>query len=161
DDSAVRIEVPVLSGSERWGTVAMYFDPLRATGWRALFSDLLLQKILFVVCASLSVYYCYLKRVLQHLDPSRVIPARVRTAFDTLVDCVLVLDEDERIVLANRSFATQLNQSPEELQGQRADELPWQMPDEGRKEPFPWTCTLRDGKPQLGRLVHLKHSSGS
>ena len=43
----------------------------------------------------------YLKRMLRELDPSRSVPQRVRAAYDTLTEGLLVLDRNGAIVLAN------------------------------------------------------------
>jgi hypothetical protein len=45
----------------------------------------------FVVLAligalAFGAFYLYLRRVLEYLDPAKVVPDRVRTAFDTLAE---------------------------------------------------------------------------
>ena len=50
------------------------------------------------------LYYWYMRRVLEHLDPTKAIPDRVRKALDTLTEGVIVLDTSGRIVLANETF---------------------------------------------------------
>jgi len=52
-------------------------------------------------------YYLYLRRALQYLDPTAVIPERgIRLAFDRLGGRLLVLDLKGRIVLANSGVST-------------------------------------------------------
>ena len=55
----------------------------------------------FIGFAGLAGYYFILKRSLRELDPSRAIPERVKAAFDTLAEGVLILDEQEFVLLAN------------------------------------------------------------
>ena len=48
--------------------------------------------------------YLYLRRAPQYLDPGSVIPQRVRAAFDSLGEGVVILDAEERVMLTNRVF---------------------------------------------------------
>src|SRR5215470_12414192 len=47
-----------------------------------------------------ALYYWYMRRVLEQLDPTPAIPDRVRKALDTLTEGVIVVDIDGRVVLA-------------------------------------------------------------
>ena len=42
--------------------------------------------IFFISVASVVSFLIYLKRALQHLDPSKVVPPHVRAALDTLAE---------------------------------------------------------------------------
>ena len=111
-------EVPILKQGRRWGTVQIYFKTLRSD-WLVSWLPppwplIVLATLLTFVSARL-----YLRRILQHLDPSAVIPDRVRATLDTLAEGVLVLDKNERIVLANQAFAEKVGQSSTDLQGSR------------------------------------------
>ena len=113
--------LPLQHGGQPWGRLEMHFRPLHAHWLGASWVPLLLA-----ACGLCFVsFYVYLRRMLRHLDPSKVIPGRVRTAFDTLADGVLVLDPEGRIVLANRAFGDVLGQPPAQLIGRPAAELGW------------------------------------
>ena len=64
-------------------------------------------------------FILWLRRVLTHLDPSRVVPPRVRAALDTLAEGLLVVDNTGRIVLANKAFVDTVGGSADELQGRK------------------------------------------
>ena len=61
---------------------------------------------LFMFGSCFGAFYMYLGRMLRHLDPSHAVPARVRSALDTLAEGLLVIDKKQNIVLANQAFAT-------------------------------------------------------
>ena len=97
---------------------------------------------------------CICKKILQHLDPSRVIPGRVRAALDTFTEGLLVLDKNERIVLANKAFAETVGCSATDLQGRRASEFKWTETEEGG--PHPWRAAIREGTAQTGVVLGLR-----
>ncbi len=55
--------------------------------------------------------------MLKHLDPTKVIPRRVRETLDTMAEGLLVLDKDERILLANKAFQKRWAKAPMNSQG--------------------------------------------
>src|SRR4051812_13537111 len=83
-----------------------------------------LGALLVGMCAFIT-YCIYVKRSLQQLDPGAAIPERVKTMLNTLGEGVLVLDNKERIVLANEAFAATVQRPARELLGMRASELIW------------------------------------
>ncbi len=117
--------VPITQGADSWGTVEIGFRPLIANGISGFLNRGIVKLSLFVVLASLAIYFLYLRKLLQHLDPSQVIPERVRATLDTFAEGLLVLDSQERIVLANQSFALTVGQKPSALQGRPISELEW------------------------------------
>jgi len=155
-DSAVF--VPIWSNSQRWGTVEVRFKPLAGSGLLGLVSHPGVKLILFVSLVSFLMYIVYLKKTLQHLDPSKVVPARVRSALDTLAEGLLVLDKQERIMLANGAFARLMGKESDELLGTTVTNLPW------IKDPdqlfAPWTRAIREGVNQQNETVKLRDCDG-
>src|SRR5687767_11445531 len=98
------VRVPILQDATQWGTLEVVFKPLIGTGVMRWARDPVLGLIGFVAVAGFCGYTFYLKRMLRHLDPSAVIPDRVKTMLNTLAEGVLVLDKSERVVLANEAF---------------------------------------------------------
>ena len=101
-----QIQIPILEGEKKSGTLELCFTPLSSNAWWGRLSDPRLQMIAFVVGCSFFAFYFYLGRVLRQLDPSRAIPERVRSAFDTMAESLLVVDNKGYIVLANQAFAS-------------------------------------------------------
>ena len=147
--------VPVMQGGESWGQVELRFAPLRAPGWRAYAQDpsLLLAGFVFIACVPM--FAIYLRRMLRELDPSRAVPARVRAAYDTLTEGLLVLDRQGIVVLANTSTALMLGVNEARLVGRSPNQFAWS--DESGaaldQAALPWVKALNTR--QLQRDVHL------
>lgn len=155
------IVVPVWQAGEHWGSVELRFTPLRAAGWRGYLQDpsLRLSAFAFVLCFVL--FYFYLKRMLHELDPSRAVPQRVRTAYDTLTEGLIVIDREGSIVLANKSTSLMLRVPEERLVGRSPSEFGWTRADKSPLDvdDMPWQIALITKQPQ--RDVHLNvESSG-
>ena len=99
--TASQIYVPLISGAQQWGTVEVRFRPLDAGGVQAWLDRPIFKLLLFMASTSMAVFFLYLRQMLQHLDPSKVVPDRVRAALDTLASGLVVLDKDDRIVLTH------------------------------------------------------------
>ena len=150
--SATMVQVPIMAGASRWGTVEICFRPLSD----GMLRDPVLGLVVFVAGTTLVAFTFYLKKTLQHLDPSSVIPDRVRATLDTLCEGVLVLDNRERIVLANKAFARNTGKSAAELQGQSAPEIQWrQARGAAAAEEYPWAVSIREGASQTGVMLGL------
>jgi diguanylate cyclase (GGDEF)-like protein/PAS domain S-box-containing protein len=147
------VEVPIFKGDRRWGSLQICFSPLTTSQFdlwapRAIWLGLGIALISFLASRF------YLRRILQHLDPSSVIPDRVRATLDTLAEGVLVLDKSQRIVLANKSFAGKVGRTSADLQGKRASDFPWFEPAGG--EPLPWKSAIDHCAAKTGALLSLK-----
>lgn len=160
--TATHVQVPVFSGPQRWGTVEISFKPLNAGAslWDTVRNSII-GLIAFVALAGFVGYFIFLRRALRELDPSSVIPERVKVAFDSLAEGVLIMDEEERIVMANEAFTKNIQQSSEPLTGKKSNQLNWrnlQVGDEGTD--LPWQRALRDGSKQTGLPLSIRTPSG-
>ena len=148
-----QMRVPIFTGNTEWGTVELRFQD-SATQAGTLLSHPLFPCAAFIAAATYLMYYFYLGKMLRHLDPTKVIPRRVRQTLDTLAEGLLVLDREGRILLANQSFANSIGESVNELVGCKASDLPWEIEASKLKiEGFPWQRAMRDSIPQLGDLL--------
>ncbi len=153
-----QVRVPIWSGEHKWGQLELRFKALNAGGLRGFFEIPAVQLTLFMGALCFTVFYLYIGKVLRHLDPSRAIPGRVRSALDTLAGGLLVLDNKEQIVLANKAFARLLGRRAEELMGHRAGDLPW-IDTQGNKvakTERPWVQALASGEVQANRVLRLR-----
>ena len=155
------IVVPVWQAGQQWGTVELRFAGLRAPGWRGHLQDPSLQLSAFVFALCAVLYYFYLKRMLRELDPSRAVPQRVRTAYDTLTEGLVVVDRQGAIVLANKSTSLMLGMPEQRLIGRSPSEFGWSRSDESEigREELPWQLALRSKQAQ--RDVHLNVTSST
>jgi len=149
-----QITVPIAQGGDNWGRAELRFEPLHANAW---FTPSL-QLIATVSLSCFGLFYLYLWRMLRHLDPSSVVPGRVRTAFDTLAEGVVVVDAKGRIVLANRAFGEVTDVAGAALVGRRASAMPWTNAARARihADDMPWMLSLTDGQPRHNALMYLE-----
>jgi PAS domain S-box-containing protein len=157
-----QVQVPILAGQQEWGRLELRFKPLMAPGWRGIFQDPRIELTGFMVLCSFFAFYFYLGRVLRQLDPSRAVPARVRAAFDTMAEGLLVIDLKGYIVLANQAFASVVGKDAEKLTGRPTSDFSW-VTHQGQcltQPDYPWTRSLRDGKPERNARVCLEDGAG-
>ncbi len=157
-----QVTVSIWEGDTKWGQVELRFSPLIDEGWMGVVTDKQTQLLLFMAVMCFIGFYLYLGKMLKQLDPSQAVPERVRSALDTMTEGLLVLDNKEQIMLANRAFATLLNTSPEALMGRKVGEFPWSDA-EGellKADTHPWHLALLSGEAQRNRRVHLTPPEG-
>ncbi|MFO0976677.1 MAG: diguanylate cyclase [Planctomycetaceae bacterium] len=150
--------VPISSGNEDWGQLEIRFREVAAGPLGSVMRPEFTLSLFLAVCLFFS-FSVYLRRVLKHLNPSQVIPPRVREALDALAEGLLVLDNDQRIVLANGAFASHIHSSVEQLLARNASELGFRVVDDHRFAEAPWAFTATTG--QSRRSVLMKHGTGS
>jgi diguanylate cyclase (GGDEF)-like protein/PAS domain S-box-containing protein len=119
------IFVPVMKGDQQDGRVEICFEPLFRANLAGLWRLTSVRLTLVAAVVNLLAFQWLLRRTLKHLDPSRVVPERVRSALDTMAEGLLVLDNKSQIVLANESFARTLGLDVHDLQGKEIRKLPW------------------------------------
>jgi diguanylate cyclase (GGDEF)-like protein len=159
--TASQMLVPIYSGERRWGTVEVRFKQIEVARWTELLRHPLIRLVLFFAVACFGVFFFYLRKMLQHLDPAKVIPERVRAALDALAEGLVVVDHKERIVLANQAFATRVSESATKLQGRMIGRFDWKLDGDDERPPsqaHPWSRAIQTGRPQLGQMLRL--SSG-
>jgi PAS domain S-box-containing protein len=155
------MSVPITRDGRAWGQVEVCFDPVPFGGaWRWV-GGALFPLFGFVVLAGAFISTLYLKSVFRRVDAAdaRVVPDRVKATLNTLVEGVLVLDRQQRIVLANTEFARAVGVPPEQLQGSMVADLPWlAAATEALPVDYPWVKAVRDAAPQTGALLRLRGS---
>lgn len=155
--TATHVQVPLLDGDIRWGTVELVFSPLSESGFVLSWRNSLMTVILLVAVAGFLGYWLFLKRTMRELDPNAVIPDRVRKALDTLAEGLLIVDDRGVIVFSNHSFARKTGLVPGKLVGKASDSLPWELDaaDSACHE-LPWYCLLQGGELPSNRMVKLQ-----
>jgi len=154
----IEAHVPIYQGDRKWGTVSVRFKPLSAFRSLPIVAN---PSFRFIALCTLGLFisdvlYLYLvfKR---ERSRSGGIPERVRATLDTLVEGVLLMDLDRRIALVNQSFARTVGKPASELEGRKAGELSWSVPEgQETKDDLPWAGAIERGLPDLGSIVALK-----
>lgn len=155
------VVVPLQAGAVRWGQLEVGFRPATPTSLLGWLQAPTVQLIVTLSTASFIAFYLYLRRVLQHLDPSKAIPERVRVAFDTLTEGLLVLDTEGQILMANSAFRGFHPLATGVLLGRSINQLDWLIA--GLKESSeirPWDRALSTTEPILGVPVDLTLKDG-
>ncbi len=155
------IQVPIFNGADRWGTVQLRFRTLENGSWSEWLNDPWTRFLGMVVGATFLGYFLYMKRTLRQLDPSAVVPLRVKAAFDVLTEGVVLLNNQGDIVLANRAFGKVVNQDPSEMLGKRLDEFSWtSVPPAPPLTQLPWVTARQDKCLELDVPIMLPDPSG-
>ncbi len=150
-----QITVPIQANNRRWGDVELGFRPLSPPGWWGHIANRQVLYVVFVGTVTFLLSSLFLRKALQHVDPSKVVPGRVRSALDTLAEGLLVLDDNFRIMLANQSLAEIVGEPPERLMGRRAADLPWAFAPVAGQLEYPWETAIREELPLVGVMMHL------
>ena len=157
-----QLRMNLYDGSKTWGAVELRFAPLHDPGVMGWIKSPTLRMIGFLGGVCFLLNYFYMARKLQHLDPSKAVPGRVRSALDTLTEGLLVLDKKSRVVLANEAFADFVKIPREKLVGRQAENFKWRHADSNGEEiVFPWESALADEKPQTGFTMGLEDGKGT
>jgi diguanylate cyclase (GGDEF)-like protein len=155
------IQIPIYNSTERWGTVQLRFQSLDDGGWLGWLKNPWIQFLGLVFGSGFMGYFLYMKRTLRQLDPSSVVPMRVKAAFDVLNEGVVLLDNGERIVLANRAFGKVVRKDPNEMVGQRLDGYSWtSVPPAPPLSTLPWTTARKEKCVELDFPIMLREPSG-
>jgi diguanylate cyclase (GGDEF)-like protein/PAS domain S-box-containing protein len=154
------MHVPITREGKPWGTVELRFRPTGPAGLSAPIGDPALRLIAFVAAAVFVTCLFYSKMILRNVDiknDKNIITRRIRDTLDTLAEGVVILDNDQRITLANETFAKIVGRPASELRGRRASELPWLGPDAGGPPAdYPWARAMREGDTQMGVVMGLR-----
>ncbi len=160
--TSTQVLVPVYRQGKKWATVEIRFASLWASDWLQGFANSFIGLLLFIGISSFLCYFFVIRRTLRELDPSAVIPERVQKAFDVLQEGVLVLDEKEQILMANKSFAKLVGKSPKKLVGLKGSELGWADCQNAKQiKQLPWLKVLIDGVEHRDSSLRLLDNHGN
>ncbi len=157
-----QVVVPLHAASGPWGQAELAFAPIREEGVLGIVFDERFHALALLGTICFIAFYFYLGRMLQHLDPSRAVPDRVRSALDSLAESLLLIDASGRIVLANQSFAELVGRTQESLLGKAATEFDWRTSDGTAiaAPALPWTTASTARALQTNCPLSLVDSRG-
>ncbi len=155
------IQVPIMRNQQQWGVVELSFVPLQGYSTLKDWKESQYGFLAFITFTGFVFFWLFLRRALKELDPSRVVPERVKAAFDALAEGVIIMDEREQIVLANNAFSNMVGCNSTDLTGRVASELDWRSPKSGGKAyDLPWQAGIRDGESRMGVPLMIPAKSG-
>ena len=148
------VNLELKRGEDAWGAMELVFEPVISAGWYGCLEHPWGRMIAFTMAASALLFHLYLGRMLQHLNPAKAVPQRVRSALDTLAEGLMVLDSKGQIVLANEAFGNMVRREPATLVGHPAADFAWDLR-ESTKEDLPWVKAISEQSPQIENSIHL------
>ena len=144
--------VPVTVNGEQWGRIEVQWaDSTWVVAGIPVRPDFALAS--FVGLMLFIVFSIYLKKVLKHISPSKVVPTRVRDALNSLSEGLLVLDRNHAIVLANESFTSATGFTSEELIGTNPSRFGFGLAGTSNVTELPWVTTAEHSKPLNGVIL--------
>lgn len=157
------LRVPILSGSRPWGEIEVRFADIEPGSVRGWLTQPALQMMFVLGVGGFALCYIYLRRAMHYLDPSSAVPDRVRKAFDTLTEGVVILDQRSRIVLANKAFRELDPEPGNPFNGRQIDSVTWLVAsaEDRAAMPLPWEQTLKSSVTVDGQPFTVSQPDGS
>ena len=149
DESTLQfLQVPIFSGNQPWGVLQIAFRQTGATGLDWFLTDPWVRFLAFVSVMGFFGYLFFMKRTLRQLDPSGIVPTRVKAALDALSQGVAMIDTRDLIVLTNDSFSRAVNKPVTSLVGTDLGTLGWKsVTPVDSLMVHPWTRAIMDRQP--------------
>jgi diguanylate cyclase (GGDEF)-like protein/PAS domain S-box-containing protein len=160
ESTPTHIRFPVMINGAKRAEFEISFEPLLNEHHPVFGIPTFALLIIFISLSGFFGFWFYIKRALKYLDPSAVVPARVRNALNILAEGVLILDRREQIVLANTTLTENLCRSEESLLGKKASNLGWMVDTKSAYSQYPWVTAIATGAKQTGVRVLLPLPAG-
>jgi signal transduction histidine kinase len=119
------IQVPIYKGIIRWGTLQLSFRTQHSSWEETFVLGAWPRFVALVAVLGFFGYFIFMRRTLRHMDPSQVIPPRVKSALDSLTDGVVMLDTSGAVVLANETFCRLTERPLPSLLGKSLSRVEW------------------------------------
>ncbi len=127
--------VPIFQNDRRWGEVRVAFAETQDLAKQLTYFG-------FIGISCFVLYLLFLRKALNQIDPSQVVPGRVNNAFNLLSEGIVILDTKLQVMLANDAMGRIIRRTPGDLMGQHIDEWPWEFAED---QLAPWRIALEDG----------------
>ncbi|MFO0698426.1 MAG: ATP-binding protein [Nitrospira sp.] len=155
------LQVPIFAGDQSWGVLQVAFRKADLSEVERFLNDSWVRFLAFVSVMGFIGYLVFMKRTLRQLDPSGIVPSRVKAALDALTQGVVMIDARDLIVLTNDAFSHAVGKSVQALIGSDLGSLSWKSA--GSTEVLsvhPWTRAVMDREPQDNIPLLLAQPNG-
>ncbi len=141
------IQIPIYKQQNNWGKIEISYRKETENSFTNIIKTPRVALPVTIFLFGSLLYYIYLRRVLNHLDPTKVIPDRVNNALDTLTEGVMIIDKNENILLTNKNFKILHPDATLSVIGKKVSSLKWLLPaiEQSDSEP-PWKQVLKTEK---------------
>lgn len=155
ESTPTHIRFPVMFNGAKRADFEISFEPLLSDSHPIFGLPTFILLVMFISISGFVGFWVYIKRALKHLDPSAVVPARVRNALNILAEGVLILDRREQVVLANTALIENLQRSEQSMLGKKASNFGWFVDPKQEVTEYPWVTAISSGVKQTGVRVLL------
>jgi diguanylate cyclase (GGDEF)-like protein/PAS domain S-box-containing protein len=154
-----QVAADILCRNQKWATLEIVFAPqnIGVGSWR-LFS-FPIPLIAFLAGSVALISWYTLGRTLRYLNPSRIVPDRVKSALDSIGSGLAMITPDGEIAHVNTAFGRIVHKSFEEVVGTTIDSYHWSLENDVSSD-FPWNRTRRYRESIAGEIVQAKVTSG-
>lgn len=149
-------ELEVFANKRFWGTLEVRFADKSSVGLLGFMYPLSI--VAFVSLLTTVFSWWVLNRSFRYLNPSKVVPKRVRSAFDTLTEGLVLIDGDFEVAHANKAFGEILNveTDADSLIGKSLNELGWKTQnDNGDSKELPWLQCISKEASVTGEILEI------
>lgn len=155
------LQVPIFAGDRPWGVLQVAFRKSDVSAAERFLSDPWVRFLAFVSVMGFIGYLIFMKRTLRQLDPSGIVPSRVKAALDALTQGVVMIDTRDLIVLTNDAFSRAVGKSVQALIGTDLGSLSWRsVHATERASVHPWTQAVMDRQPHDNIPLLLTQPNG-
>ncbi len=155
------VQIPVYMSDRIWGTIEISFKRPEAVSLLAWLKQPDVALPVSILFFGSILYYLYLRRVLNHLDPTRVIPDRVNAALDTLTEGVMIIDRRENILLVNDGFKKLHPEAVKACLGKKVKQLKWLFQAvSAQTSVLPWRQVMETEKPVNHASLRIPQPNG-
>lgn len=159
DDMEHLLVVPVFGERGREGQLELRFDPNEVNGFAAISTYSLAVMIFVATALAFLSFRLLMLGYRTEEEGSGSLPERIKQAFDSLAEGVLILDSSGRIAHANQAFKSSFTGAPIRLEGAWPHELAWKNQEGESIEAgdLPWAKVLITGERVVGDKLRLEH----
>ncbi len=161
ESTPTHVRFPIMLNGAKRAEFEITFEPLMSDQHPIFGIPSFILLVVFVSLSGFVGFWFYIKRALKHLDPSAVVPARVRNALNILAEGVLILDRREQIVLANTALIEHLGRTEQAIMAKKASNLGWFLDPNQEVREYPWLTAINTGVKQTGVRLLLPQADDS
>jgi len=149
-----QISVELVANGSHHGHIELTFNAQMTSLWDMFFGFPVPLAAFIGAFVSLASWVVF-ERSFKYLDPSRVVPDRVRAALDTMAEGVVLLDTNNEIGHANDAFSRIVRRDTDTLLGTSIHDYQWAQSSDFGTHQLPWSQALQELRPVCGVVVRL------
>jgi diguanylate cyclase (GGDEF)-like protein/PAS domain S-box-containing protein len=162
ESTPTHVFIPLLKNGRPWGNVEIRYKALKNYSVTQFLDSPLFKASVYFVLLGFFIFLVFILKILRELDPSSVIPDRVNTAFDTLTEAIVIIDNNENILMTNKSFNDAVEWPSARLTGRKISTLKWKSLEKNKlTSKFPWSETLKTNKNTSAIQLAMQSTKGN